>query len=128
MHITTADVEDDLGPSKILWVREQRIGLEAVVVINNVACGPAIGGIRMASDITAAEIVRLARAMTFKNAAAGLPHGGGKAGLVANPSLPGAQKETDSLPERIGPYKEKPQAPRSPHERSPPCQFRPPRA
>ena len=52
MHITTADVEDDLGPSKILWVRQQRIGLEAVVVIDNVACGPAIGGIRMASDIT----------------------------------------------------------------------------
>jgi glutamate dehydrogenase (NAD(P)+) len=94
VHITTADIEDDLGPSKLLWVRQQRFGLEAIVVIDNVACGPAIGGVRMASDITAAEVVRLARAMTLKNAAAGLPHGGGKAGIVASPTLPSGQKET----------------------------------
>jgi glutamate dehydrogenase (NAD(P)+)/glutamate dehydrogenase (NADP+) len=32
--------------------------------------------------------------MKLKNAAAGLPHGGGKVGIVASPSLPSAQKET----------------------------------
>jgi glutamate dehydrogenase/leucine dehydrogenase len=32
--------------------------------------------------------------MTFKNAAAGLPYGGGKAGIIANPDCGHAQKET----------------------------------
>jgi glutamate dehydrogenase/leucine dehydrogenase len=47
----------------------------------------------MAEDVTVEEVRRLARAMTLKNAAAGLAHGGGKAGIIANPSLPTAQKE-----------------------------------
>jgi glutamate dehydrogenase/leucine dehydrogenase len=93
VQVVTDDIEDDLGPSKILWIGQKRAGLEAIVVIDNVACGPAIGGIRMAPDVTVTEVARLARAMTLKNAAAGLPHGGGKAGIIASPSLPGAQKE-----------------------------------
>ena len=40
--------------------------------------GPAIGGTRMAPDVSLEECFRLARAMTLKNAAAGLPHGGAK--------------------------------------------------
>ncbi len=67
---------DDLGPAKIVLIRDGAVGLEAIVAVDNVACGPAIGGIRMAPDVTVAEVVRLARAMTFKNAAAGLAHGG----------------------------------------------------
>jgi glutamate dehydrogenase (NAD(P)+) len=86
-------VGDELGPSKVLWLREAKTGLEAFVVVDNVACGPAIGGIRMAPDVTVNEVARLARAMTLKNAAAGLPHGGGKAGIVANPSISRQQKE-----------------------------------
>jgi glutamate dehydrogenase/leucine dehydrogenase len=39
------------------------------------------------------EVFRLARAMTLKNAAAGLPHGGGKAGIVADPAMPVEDKE-----------------------------------
>jgi glutamate dehydrogenase/leucine dehydrogenase len=39
----------------------------------------------MAADVSVDEVFRLARAMTLKNAAAGLPHGGGKAGIVADP-------------------------------------------
>lgn len=86
-------IGDELGPAKILILREPRVGLEAVVVIDNVACGPAIGGVRMAPDVTLPEVCRLARAMTFKNAAAGLPHGGGKSGIVANPTCSASQKE-----------------------------------
>ena len=59
-----------------------------IVVIDNVACGPSIGGVRMAPDVSTREVFRLARAMTLKNAAAGLPHGGGKAGIVADPRTP----------------------------------------
>jgi glutamate dehydrogenase (NAD(P)+) len=45
----------------------------------------AVGGVRMAPDVSAEECFRLARAMTLKNAAAGLPHGGGKSVIFANP-------------------------------------------
>jgi len=93
MEIMIRSLGDELGPFKVLWIRQPDVSLEAFVVVDNVACGPAIGGIRMAIDVTVGEVARLARAMTLKNAAAGLPHGGGKAGIVANPSLPSARKE-----------------------------------
>ena len=84
---------DDLGPAKIVHVYEPGLGLEATLVVDNVATGPAIGGLRMAPDVTTAECVRLARAMTLKNAAAGLPHGGGKSVLCGDPRMPRDRKE-----------------------------------
>jgi glutamate dehydrogenase (NAD(P)+) len=93
MDITTPGIGDELGPSKILWIRQPKSALEAFVVVDNVASGPAMGGIRMASDLTVLEVARLARAMTFKNAAAGLPHGGAKAGIVGDPSIDVPRKE-----------------------------------
>ena len=84
MTLIAPELGDELGPEKITIICEPRVGLEAVVVVDNVACGPAIGGVRMASDVTIEEVVRLARAMTLKNAAASLPHGGGKAGILVN--------------------------------------------
>jgi glutamate dehydrogenase (NAD(P)+) len=93
MPLVAHGVGDELGPAGIVLLREPRTGLEAVVVVDNVACGPAIGGVRMAPDVTVEEVSRLARAMTLKNAAAGLAHGGGKAGIVANPAAPPADKE-----------------------------------
>jgi glutamate dehydrogenase/leucine dehydrogenase len=83
---------DDLGPVKIVLLREPTAGLEAVVVVDNLAAGPAIGGVRMAPDVTVEEVMRLARAMTLKNAAAGLPYGGGKAGICADPGIDPAGK------------------------------------
>lgn len=80
-----AEFCDDLGPAKVVHVYEPQCGLRGIVVVDNVGCGPAIGGIRMAADVSTAEVFRLARAMTMKNAAAGLPHGGGKAGIMADP-------------------------------------------
>jgi len=84
---------DALGPEKILEIYEPRIGLKAVVVIDNVACGHAIGGIRMAPDVGVEECFRLARAMTLKNAAAGLAHGGGKSVIFGDPRVAPAEKE-----------------------------------
>jgi glutamate dehydrogenase (NAD(P)+) len=84
---------DDWGPKKIVHLYEPRLPLQALVVVDNVALGPAIGGVRMAPDVTTAEVFRLARTMTWKNAAAGLPHGGAKAGIRADPGMPGDQKE-----------------------------------
>lgn len=82
---TFEDFCDDLGPIKIVHLYEPSCGLRGMVVIDNVACGSAIGGVRMVPDVSTREVFRLARAMTLKNAAAGLPHGGGKAGIVADP-------------------------------------------
>ena len=86
-------VGDELGPAKIVHVFEPGLGLEATLVVDNVATGPAIGGLRMAPDVTTAECVRLARAMTLKNAAAGLAHGGGKSVLRGDPRMPRERKE-----------------------------------
>ena len=93
MEIKIHNIGDNIGPEKILLLRQPRIGLEAIVVVDNVACGPAIGGLRMAPDITIEEIYRLARSMTLKNAAAGLPHGGAKSGIIADPACSREQKE-----------------------------------
>src|SRR6266568_8132584 len=84
---------DELGPLKLVHIWRPVVGLKAVVAIDNIACGPAIGGVRMAQDVSAAEAFRLARAMTFKNAAAGLPHGGGKSVIFADPKTPAGAKE-----------------------------------
>jgi glutamate dehydrogenase (NAD(P)+) len=84
---------DELGPLKVIHVHEASIGLSAVLVVDNVAMGPSIGGIRMAPDVTVAECARLARAMTFKNAAAGLPHGGGKLVVRGDPKMEKGRKQ-----------------------------------
>ena len=84
---------DELGPAKVVHVHNPALGLRAILVIDNVAAGPAIGGLRMAPDVSLSECVRLARAMTLKNAMAGLAHGGAKSVLAADARLPRAQKE-----------------------------------
>jgi glutamate dehydrogenase/leucine dehydrogenase len=84
---------DELGPIKIVHVYDPGHELKAVVAIDNVACGPSIGGIRMAPDVSAEEAFRLARAMTMKNSAANLPHGGGKAVIFGDPKMAPLNKE-----------------------------------
>jgi glutamate dehydrogenase/leucine dehydrogenase len=84
---------DELGPAKLVHIYEPSTGLKAIVVVDNVAAGPSIGGLRMAPDVSLEECFRLARAMTFKNAAAALPHGGGKSVIFADPAMPAADKE-----------------------------------
>jgi leucine dehydrogenase len=83
------------SPSESLWAGEQltcchdrETGLRAVIAIDDTTLGPALGGVRYArySDETGAieECIRLARAMTVKNAVAGLPYGGAKAVILAD--------------------------------------------
>ncbi len=84
---------DEFGPTKVIHVYEPSVQLRGVLVIDNVAAGPSIGGVRMAADVTVEECFRLARAMTMKNAAAELPHGGGKAVIVGDPKMPPEKKE-----------------------------------
>ena len=93
METQWMEISDELGPEKVVLINEPSVGLRAALVVDNTAAGPAIGGIRMATDLTVGEVARLARAMTFKNAAAGLRHGGGKAGIIGDPSVPEPEKE-----------------------------------
>jgi len=77
---------DALGPEKIIfmWSKDEKVG--GYLVIDNLAMGkPSLGGIRMKTNLVLAEIVNLARGMTLKNAAANLPFGGGKGGIIADP-------------------------------------------
>jgi len=87
------DFADDLGPIKIVHIYDPQYGLKAIVAIDNVARGPSIGGIRMAPDVSAEEAFRLARAMTMKNSAANLPHGGGKSVIFGDPKIDISRKE-----------------------------------
>ncbi|HEO65433.1 MAG TPA: Glu/Leu/Phe/Val dehydrogenase, partial [Spirochaetes bacterium] len=84
---------DDFGPEKIIHVYEPKIGLKGILVVDNVSAGPSIGGTRMVPDISVKECFRLARAMTFKNAMAGLSHGGGKSMIMGDPEMPVKEKE-----------------------------------
>jgi glutamate dehydrogenase (NAD(P)+) len=93
MDTNPFDYCDDLGPGQVLHLFEPRSGMRGILVVDNVACGPAIGGVRMAADVSLEEVFRLARAMTLKNAAAGLPHGGGKSGILADPAQPPEARE-----------------------------------
>ncbi|NRG18731.1 Glu/Leu/Phe/Val dehydrogenase [Rhizobiales bacterium] len=84
---------DEIGPSKIVHLYNPAVDLKAIVVVDNIAAGPAIGGTRMAPDVSVDECFRLARAMTLKNAAASLPHGGAKSVIFGDPAMKSADKE-----------------------------------
>ncbi len=85
------------GHEEVLVAEDERTGLRAVIAIHSTVLGPALGGVRMSSyadagDATSArsaayaDALRLSRAMTYKNALAGLHHGGGKAVIVHDPN------------------------------------------
>ncbi len=78
---------DDLGPEKVVHFYQPRLKLKAILVVDNTALGPAIGGIRMAPDVTTQEVFRLARSMTLKNSASGIPYGGGKSAILGDPTV-----------------------------------------
>lgn len=83
---------DEIGPAKVIQLYSPKIPLKAVVVVDNTALGPAIGGVRVSPAVSVAEVLRLARTMTLKNAVAGLPHGGAKAGIIADPKCPDKER------------------------------------
>lgn len=73
-------------PEKVSFFEDPATGLEAIVVLHSTALGPAAGGCRFwtyadRNDATT-DAMRLAAGMTYKNALAGLPFGGGKAVIL----------------------------------------------
>lgn len=94
---------DEIGPEKVLYIHDSKTNLMGILVIDNVARGPAIGGLRMTPDLTTEEVLRLARTMTFKNSLAGLRHGGAKSGIIADPKTLGRDDLIRSYAKAIRP-------------------------
>ena len=71
------------------FYRDSATGLKAIIAVHNTRLGPATGGCRMfpyGSDEQALDdVLRLSRGMSLKSALAGLPLGGGKAVILADP-------------------------------------------
>src|SRR6266446_6632699 len=85
---------DRLGPRLVvcMWDEASPCEIGGYLVVDNLAMGrPSMGGIRMLPEVTPAIIHNLARGMTLKNAAANLPYGGGKAGIVSEHGLASLQ-------------------------------------
>ena len=82
---------DRLGPRLVvcMWNEDSPLEIGGYLVVDNLAMGaPSMGGTRLLSTVTPDVIHNLARGMTLKNAAADLPFGGGKSGIVCESGLP----------------------------------------
>ena len=95
---------DEWGPEKILQVYDPDTGMKGVLVIDNTSTGPGKGGIRFAESVTLTEVFKLARTMTWKCASAGLPFGGAKGGILANPGKVNQVEWIKSFAKMIKPY------------------------
>ncbi|MCB5226837.1 amino acid dehydrogenase [Alishewanella sp. 16-MA] len=73
---------------QVVFCSDQESGLKAIIAVHSTRLGPAVGGCRMwdyVSDEDAlVDVLRLSRGMTYKNAMAGLPLGGGKSVIIGN--------------------------------------------
>ena len=76
---------------QVVFCYDKTSGLKAIIAIHDTTLGPALGGLRMwpyANESEALfDALRLSKGMTYKNAAAGLNLGGGKAVIMADPSM-----------------------------------------
>jgi leucine dehydrogenase len=74
---------------QLIFCQDKSSGLKAIIAIHDTTLGPALGGTRIYDYKTDEEAIidalRLARGMTYKNAAAGLNLGGGKAVIIGDP-------------------------------------------
>ncbi|WP_300994684.1 amino acid dehydrogenase [Rheinheimera sp.] len=73
---------------QVVFCSDESTGLKAIIAIHSTALGPATGGCRMwdyvADEDALVDVLRLSRGMTYKNAMAGLPLGGGKAVIIGD--------------------------------------------
>jgi valine dehydrogenase (NAD+) len=77
------------GHEQVVFCHDAPTGLHAIIAIYSTALGPSLGGTRFypypSEDAALADVLNLARAMAYKNALAGLDHGGGKAVIIGDP-------------------------------------------
>jgi leucine dehydrogenase len=74
---------------QLIFCQDAASGLKAIICIHDTTLGPALGGTRMwtynSEEEAIEDALRLARGMTYKNAAAGLNLGGGKTVIIGDP-------------------------------------------
>lgn len=81
------------GHEQVLLCQDRESGLKAVIALHSTALGPALGGTRFHAyaseenpeEAALLDALNLARGMSYKNALAGLDHGGGKAVILGDP-------------------------------------------
>lgn len=90
------------GHDTVRRFHDEATGFTAFIAVHNANLGPALGGCRMypyASENDAIrDVLRLSRGMTYKNAMAGLPLGGGKSVIIGNPHT----QKTDAIMQMMG--------------------------
>lgn len=84
------DHQDFDGHEQVVFCSEPDVGLSAIIAIHSTSLGPAAGGCRMqpyaSVEDALADVLRLSQGMSYKNALADLPLGGGKCVIIADPS------------------------------------------
>lgn len=82
-------LRDFAGHERVVSGHDPLRGLTAIVAIHSTALGPALGGTRIwpfeTFDDALTDVLRLSHGMTLKAAVSGLPLGGGKAVIIADP-------------------------------------------
>ncbi|MFI6587125.1 Leu/Phe/Val dehydrogenase [Embleya sp. NPDC050493] len=77
------------GHEQVVFCQDRASGLRAIIAIYSSALGPALGGTRFhpyeTEEAAVADVLNLSRGMAYKNALAGLDHGGGKAVIIGDP-------------------------------------------
>ncbi|MFF3326019.1 Leu/Phe/Val dehydrogenase [Streptomyces sp. NPDC002889] len=80
---------DQGGHEQVVLCQDRASGLKAVIALHSTALGPALGGTRFypyaSEEEAVADALNLSRGMSYKNALAGLDHGGGKAVIIGDP-------------------------------------------
>lgn len=78
------------GHEQVVFCQDRASGLRAIIAIYSSALGPALGGTRFhpyeSEEEAVADVLNLSRGMAYKNALAGLDHGGGKAVIIGDPT------------------------------------------
>ena len=75
---------------QVIFVSDKSCDFRGIIGLHNTVLGPAAGGCRLypytSEQDALQDVLRLSRGMTMKNAAAGLPLGGGKCVIIGDPS------------------------------------------
>src|ERR1700731_989460 len=86
------DMREFDGHELIVFGHDAATSLRAIIAIHSTALGPAAGGCPMWPDAptpaAVSDVLRLARGMSYKNALAGVPFGGGKAVIIGEARKP----------------------------------------
>ncbi len=88
---TVGSALNQAGHEQIVFCHDAPTGLHAIIAIYSTALGPSLGGTRFypyaSEDAAIADVLNLSKAMAYKNALAGLDHGGGKAVIIGDPAV-----------------------------------------